>query len=75
MLDSFSAMVSARDRRSLDSVQALIDSATQAGLPVATVTSTVSVALAPSGLTRLAQVRGVEGYAAAASTAKHAGPG
>jgi len=44
-----------------DSVQAVIDSAAAAGVPVATVTSTVSVALAPSGATRLVQVRGVEG--------------
>ncbi len=44
-----------------DSVQAVVDSATAAGVPVATVTGTVSVALAPSGLTRLVQVRGVEG--------------
>lgn len=44
-----------------DSVRAVIDSAGAAGVPVASVTSTVSVALAPSGRTRLVQVRGLEG--------------
>jgi len=44
-----------------DSVQAVLDSAAASGVPVATVTSTVTVALAPSGLTRLVQLRGVEG--------------
>ena len=44
-----------------DSVQAVLDSTTAAGVPLATVTSTVSVALSSAGLTRLVQVRGVEG--------------
>ncbi len=46
-----------------DSVLAVVDSAEQAGVEVARVTGTLSMALAPNGRTRLAQVRGVEpGY-------------
>jgi putative ABC transport system permease protein len=46
-----------------DSVRALLDSLEHAGARVADVTSTVSVALAPRGATRLIQLRAVEpGY-------------
>lgn len=44
-----------------DSITAILDSATAAGVPVSRVTTTLSVALTGSGALRLAQVRAVEG--------------
>ena len=42
-----------------DSIVAVLDSAAAAGIPIARVTGTVSVVLAPNGNTRLTQVRAV----------------
>jgi putative ABC transport system permease protein len=57
------ADVELRSRRPFpDSIAAVLDSATAAGTPVARVTSFASMALVPrSGLTRLIEVRAVEG--------------
>ena len=44
-----------------DTVQAVLDSAVTAGVPLARVTTTLSVALTSAGATRLVQLRAVEG--------------
>ncbi|HSJ10060.1 MAG TPA: hypothetical protein VK928_09100, partial [Longimicrobiales bacterium] len=44
-----------------DTLDAVLDSAATAGVPIARITTTLSVALTQDGAVRLAQVRGVEG--------------
>jgi len=49
------------DRAFSDTLNAMLDSVSAAGVPVARVTTTLTVTLAPAGGVRLAQVRAVDG--------------